>query len=59
MANFLLKKITPIQDYVLGLEPSSRRKNTNTRVIKEAVRHVVEGKPLGIFPAGEASSYQA
>lgn len=59
MANFLLKKITPIQDYVLGLEPNDGRKNTNTRVIKEAVRHVVEGRPLGIFPAGEVSSYQA
>lgn len=58
MANFLLKKITPIQDYVLGLEPASRRKNLNTRVIKEAVRHVIDGKPLGIFPAGEASTYQ-
>ncbi len=28
-------------------------------VIKEAIRHVVDGKPLGIFPAGEVSSYQA
>ena len=59
MSNFLLKKIVPLQDYILGLDPEEGKKDSNMRVIKEAIRHVVDGKPLGIFPAGEVSSYQA
>ena len=59
MSNFLLKKIVPLQDYILGLDPEESKKDSNMRVIKEAIRHVIDGKPLGIFPAGEVSSYQA
>ena len=59
MSNFLLKKIDPLQDYILGLEPADGKNASNMRVIKEAIRHVIDGKPLGIFPAGEVSSYQA
>ncbi|MFR4039429.1 MAG: hypothetical protein ACLTZT_18110 [Butyricimonas faecalis] len=54
-----MKKIVPLQDYILGLDPEESKKGSNMRVIKEAIRHVIDGKPLGIFPAGEVSSYQA
>lgn len=60
MANFLLKKIEPIKDYFLGVNPfESRRDISSAGGLKEALRHLSEGKPLGLFPAGEVSAYQA
>ncbi len=60
MANFLLKKIEPIRDYFLGVNPFENQKSiSSTAGIKEALRHLAEGKPLGLFPAGEVSAYQA
>ena len=46
-------------DGIVRLDPEESKKDSNMRVIKEAIRHVIDGKPLGIFPAGEVSSYQA
>ena len=60
MANFLLRKIVPIKDYFLAVNPFEDRKNiSSSSGIKEALRHLEEGKPLGLFPAGEVSSYKA
>ena len=60
MANFLLKKIVPIKDYFLGVNPFESRKDISSAGgLKEALRHLSEGKPLGLFPAGEVSAYQA
>lgn len=60
MANFLLSKIVPIKDYFLAVNPFEDRKNISSASgIKEALRHLEEGKPLGLFPAGEVSSYKA
>jgi putative hemolysin len=60
MANFLLKKIEPIKEYFLGVNPFEDRKSiSSTAGIKEALRHLADGMPLGLFPAGEVSSYQA
>lgn len=60
MANFLLKKIVPIKDYFLGVNPFENRKNISSMGgIKEALKHLANGKPLGLFPAGEVSAYQA
>ena len=61
MANFLLKKVEPIQDYFLGVNPFESRKGaaSSTGGLKEALRHLSNGMPLGIFPAGEVSSYQS
>ena len=60
MANFLLKKIEPIKDYFLGVNPFENRKDISSAGgIKEALRHLADGKPLGLFPAGEVSAYQA
>lgn len=61
MANFLLKKIEPIKDYFLGVNPFEDRKGVASSMggIKEALRHLNDGAPLGIFPAGEVSSYQS
>jgi putative hemolysin len=61
MANFLLKKIEPIKDYFLGVNPFEERKGVASSMggIKEGLRHLSDGFPLGIFPAGEVSSYQS
>lgn len=60
MANFLLKKIVPIKDRFLAVNPFEERRNiSSTSGIKEALRHLGEGKSLGLFPAGEVSSYKA
>lgn len=60
MANFLLRKIVPIKDYFMAVNPFEDRKNISSASgIKEALRHLEEGKPLGLFPAGEVSSYKA
>ncbi len=61
MANFLLKKIEPIKDYFLGVNPFENHKGaaSSTGGLKEAFRHLSDNHPLGIFPAGEVSTYQS
>lgn len=60
MVNFLLKKIEPIKDCFLGVNPFESRKDVSSAGgLKEALRHLSEGKPLGLFPAGEVSAYKA
>lgn len=60
MANFLLKKIEPIKDYFLGVNPFEGRKDISSAGgLKEALRHLSGGGALGLFPAGEVSAYQA
>jgi len=60
MANFLLKKIVPIKDYFLGVNPFENRRNISSAGgLKESIRHLAEGGGLGLFPAGEVSAYQA
>jgi putative hemolysin len=59
MANFLLRRIEPISDYILPLNPFERQKDPESNIlgIKEAMGHLKTGSPLGIFPAGEVSTY--
>ena len=57
---FLLKKIVPIKDYFLGVNPFEGLKDISSAGgLKEALRHLSEGGALGLFPAGEVSAYQA
>ena len=58
MANFLLKKIEPIREYILGIEPVDGRGKVDKEAVMAAIRHVKEGNPLGLFPAGDVSSYR-
>ena len=59
MANFLLKKIEPVREFILGIEPVDNRAKVAPEAVKAAIRHVKDGKPLGLFPAGDVSTYQA
>jgi putative hemolysin len=59
MSNFILNKIEPVSDYMLPVNPFERRKDAASSLggIKMALEHLQGGNALGIFPAGEVSSY--
>ena len=59
MSNFILNKIEPVSDYMLPVNPFERRKEaaSSIRGIKMALDHLKNGNLLGVFPAGEVSSY--
>jgi putative hemolysin len=60
IANFLLHRIAPLKPFVMPVNPFENRKDAKSSVsgIKAALSHLQEGKPLGIFPAGEVSTYK-
>jgi len=59
LANFLLQRVEPVKDYTLPVNPFEDRKDVKSSItgIKYAFKHLQDGYPLGIFPAGEVSSY--
>jgi len=59
MANFLLQKIEPLKDCFMGVNPFENRKISSSSGLKQAINHIQEGNALGIFPAGEVSTYQS
>jgi len=60
IANFLLHRIAPLKPYVMPVNPFEDRKDVKSSItgIKSALLHLKEGKSLGIFPAGEVSTYK-
>lgn len=58
MANFLLQRMTPIEPYIIPVNPFEDRKDVRSSIagFKSALQHLRDGKPLGIFPAGEVST---
>ena len=60
IANFLLHRIEPLKPYIMPVNPFENHKDVKSSVvgIKETLRHLSDGKPLGIFPAGEVSTYK-
>jgi len=60
IANFLLHRIEPMKQYIMPVNPFEDRKDAKSSVIgiKETLRHLSDGKPLGMFPAGEVSTYK-
>ncbi|WP_430971933.1 GNAT family N-acyltransferase [Sunxiuqinia rutila] len=61
MADFLLKKVEPISEFFLPVNPFDARKSEQSDVggIKNALQHLKASGGLCIFPAGEVSGYQA
>jgi len=59
MANFLIQRIEPISDFFLPVNPFEDRKGEASSIagIKMSFQHLHEGNVLGLFPAGEVSSY--
>lgn len=60
IANFLLHRIEPVKQYIMPVNPFEDHKKAKSSVIgiKETLRHLSDGYPLGIFPAGEVSTYK-
>jgi len=60
IANFLLHRIEPLKPYVMPVNPFEDRKDVKSSVMgfKNALTHLREGHPLGVFPAGEVSTYR-
>ena len=60
MANFLLQRMVPLDPYILPVNPFEGRKDVKSSVMgfKKTLEHLKNGHPLGIFPAGEVSTYR-
>ena len=59
IANFLLHRIEPLKPYVMPVNPFEDHKDVKSSMIgfKNSMRHIKDGHPLGIFPAGEVSTH--
>lgn len=60
VANFLLQRIEPLKPYIMPVNPFENHKDAKSSIagFKNALLHLQEGHPLGIFPAGEVSTYK-
>ena len=60
IGNFLLHRIEPMIPFVMPVNPFEDRKDVQSSLsgIKNALLHLKQGKPLGVFPAGEVSTYK-
>ncbi|WP_411766358.1 GNAT family N-acyltransferase [Winogradskyella sp. A3E31] len=60
IANFLLHRIEPMKPYIMPVNPFEDRKDVASSVkgFKNALTHLKDGHPLGLFPAGEVSTYR-
>lgn len=60
IANFLLHRIEPLKPYIMPVNPFEDRKDVKSSVagFKNALLHLRVGHPLGVFPAGEVSTYK-
>lgn len=60
IANFLLHRILPLKPYIMPVNPFEDHKDAKSSIagFKQSLKHLQEGKPLGIFPAGEVSTYR-
>lgn len=60
IANFLLHRIEPLAPYIMPVNPFEEHKDAKSSItgFMQAMRHLRNGHPLGIFPAGEVSTYK-
>ncbi|MFL1011081.1 GNAT family N-acyltransferase [Flavisericum labens] len=60
IANFLLHRIEPLKPFIMPVNPFEDRKDAKSSLtgFKNSILHLREGHPLGIFPAGEVSTYR-
>ncbi|WP_455170450.1 GNAT family N-acyltransferase [Aegicerativicinus sediminis] len=60
IANFLLHRIEPLKPFIMPVNPFEDRKDVKSSIVgfKNAIQHLRDGHPLGIFPAGEVSTYR-
>ncbi len=60
IANFLLHRIEPLKPYIMPVNPFEEHKDakSSTTGFIQAIRHLKNDLPLGVFPAGEVSTYR-
>lgn len=59
MANFILKKIANLSDFFIAVNPFENIEHSSSvSGIKTTLSLLHEGTPIGIFPAGEVSTYK-
>ncbi|MCD8740570.1 lysophospholipid acyltransferase family protein [Mucilaginibacter roseus] len=59
MANFLLKKIPNLADYFIAVNPFENIDHSSSiSGLKNTLELLTNGTPIGIFPAGEVSTFQ-
>lgn len=60
LVNFLLTKLEPIKPYFLGVNPFEAYKDVRSSYggLKDAFIHLQSDHPIGIFPAGEVSTFK-
>ena len=59
MANFILKKIPNLSDYFVAVNPFENIEHSSSiSGLKTTLELLANGTPIGIFPAGEVSTYK-
>jgi len=59
MANFLLKKIPNLSDYFIAVNPFENIEHSSSiSGLKNTLELLSQGIPIGIFPAGEVSTFK-
>jgi len=59
MANFLLKKIPNLSDYFVAVNPFENIEHSSSiSGLKNTLELLANGTPIGIFPAGEVSTFK-
>ena len=59
MANFLLKKIPNLSDYFIAVNPFENVEHSSSiSGLKTTLELLSKGTPIGIFPAGEVSTFK-
>ncbi|EAR16242.1 MULTISPECIES: GNAT family N-acyltransferase [Robiginitalea] len=60
IANFLLQRIEPLAPFIMPVNPFENHRDAKSSVagFKRSMEHLGGGHPLGIFPAGEVSTYK-
>ncbi len=60
LSNFLLQRIEPLKNFFLPVNPFENRENLQSSFagLRKSLEHLREGHPLGLFPAGEVSTYK-
>lgn len=58
MANFLLRQLEPLRERFIGVNPFEQLGSLSSfQGMRQALGHVKDGHALGVFPAGEVSSW--
>ncbi len=60
LSNFLLQRIEPIREFLLPVNPFEELNNRQSSFtgLKKSLEHLSKGHPLGLFPAGEVSTFK-